>query len=41
MSKNYYVYYDNKTRDILSVTNEQNSSYEFGIVVDFEDIEIS
>lgn len=29
----YYVYYDNKTGKILSVTNEKNDSFEFGIEI--------
>jgi hypothetical protein len=35
----YYVYYDKKTGRILSVTNEENSKYEFGIEVEFDDIQ--
>jgi hypothetical protein len=35
----YYVYYDQKTGQILSVTNEVNSKYEHGITVDFKDVE--
>lgn len=39
MANQYYVYYDIRTRDILSITNEQNTSYENGIIVSFEDVE--
>lgn len=35
----YYVYYDKKTGNILSVTNEKSSRYEYGIEVPFADIE--
>ena len=34
-----YVYYDQKTGGILSVTNEVNPSYEHGIVVPFNEAE--
>lgn len=39
MDNPYYVYYDNKTRNIISVTNQKNDSYDYGIVVSFEEIE--
>lgn len=39
MAKQYYVYYDNKTKRILSITNEASSVYENGLKVDFEDVE--
>ena len=32
----YYIYYEKKTGEILSVSNEKNSSYEYGIEVDFD-----
>ena len=35
----YYVYYDKKTGRILSVSNEVNPKYEFGIDVEFEDVQ--
>lgn len=35
----YYVYYDKKTGNILSVSNEKSSKYEYGIEVLFSDIE--
>jgi hypothetical protein len=38
MSKQYYVYYDNKTKNILSVTNEEDPSYETGIKAEFNEI---
>lgn len=39
MSKMYYVYYDNQTRMINSISNEVNPAYEHAIIVPFEDIE--
>ena len=38
MGKPYYVYYDKKTKAIISVTNEKNPDFEDGIEVEFEDI---
>jgi hypothetical protein len=35
----YYVYYDKKSGNILSVTNETSSKYDYGIELPFEDIE--
>jgi hypothetical protein len=35
----YYVYYDKKTGKLLSVGNEKDSQYEYGIEVKFEEIE--
>lgn len=35
----YYVYYDAKTKQILSVTNEKSDRYETGIEVEYEDVE--
>ena len=38
MSRPYYVYFDSKTKAIISVTNEKSPDYENGIEVEFEDI---
>ena len=35
----YYVYYDNKTGTIFSITNEKSDKYEHGIEVPFDEIE--
>lgn len=35
----YFVYYEKKTGKILSVTNEQNLDYEYGIEATFDDVE--
>ena len=35
----YYIYYDKKTGEIFSVTNEETNRYETGIEVKFEDVE--
>lgn len=35
----YYVYYDKKTGALLSVTNEESKEYEYGISVEFKEIE--
>lgn len=35
----YYVYYDNKTGQILSVTNEKSDKYEYGFSAQFEEVE--
>lgn len=38
LDNRYYVYYDNKTGRILSVTNEINSNYEYAIEPTFEEV---
>lgn len=35
----YFVYYEKKTGKILSVTNEQNPEYEYGLETTFADVE--
>ncbi|CAB4125919.1 hypothetical protein UFOVP181_319 [uncultured Caudovirales phage] len=35
----YYIYYDKRTGDILSATNEKSNRYEYGFEVPFEEIE--
>lgn len=35
----YYVYYDKKTGKLLSVGNEKEPQYEYGIEVEFEEVE--
>lgn len=35
----YFIYYDKKTGEIFSVTNEETDRYETGIEVKFEDVE--
>lgn len=35
----YFVYYEKKTGKILSVTNEQNPEYEYGLETTFVDVE--
>lgn len=38
-SPKYYVYYDKKTGKLLSVGNEKDPQYEYGIEVEFDEIE--
>jgi hypothetical protein len=35
----YYVYYDKKNGEILSVTNEKSDRYEYGLVTTFAEVE--
>jgi hypothetical protein len=35
----YYVYYDKKTGEIFSVTNEKSNEYEHGIEVEYHDVQ--
>ena len=35
----YYVYYDKKTGEIFSVTNEKSNEYEHGIEVEYNDVQ--
>ncbi len=35
----HYIYFDKKTGQILAVTNEQDSSFEHGLNVSFDDVE--
>ncbi len=38
-SLDYYVYYDKKSGEILSVTKEKNSRYEYGLTIPYEEAE--
>lgn len=35
----YYVYYDKKSGEILSVTKEKSSKYEYGITISYDEVE--